>query len=201
MCFFIFINCYILSAKLQKSFETKDDVFLPREGFCLHIPACYTVIELTKESFCPTRAQLLLFHFHYPGVAVSTLTQRWWPLQALCSSRSGQALSHGICDVKCLLPGVQWILLCGSSVISSNSYIFSKLLLSLLTLFLRIFRCDHCCQWNCFLTSFFKRRVSWFSVCLILTGSRMLDSSVVSQYLLSDVILCPFSFSTVFKYK
>ena len=82
MCLFIFIICYILLAKLQKSFETKDDVFLPREGFCLHILACYTVIELTKESFCPTRAQLLLFHFHYPGVAVSALTQRWWALQA-----------------------------------------------------------------------------------------------------------------------
>lgn len=39
-------------------------------GFCLHVPACYTVIKLTKERFCPMRAQLLLFHFNFPGVAI-----------------------------------------------------------------------------------------------------------------------------------
>lgn len=100
-------------------------------GFCLHVPACSTVIKPTKECFCPTRAQLLLFHFYFLGVVIQGPDSKavaWLKegglCKQLCPSPSGQALSHSICDVKCLLPGVQCIFLFGSCVISFNSYFF-----------------------------------------------------------------------------
>ena len=84
MCLFIFIICYILSATLQKSFETKDDV-----GFLF---ACSSLL------YCDPADQGVLLSHEGPATPISLLlprgsnsgpwlkdggrTQTRWPLQA-----------------------------------------------------------------------------------------------------------------------